>query len=223
MIDTALVFQCPLKHQLLGLKDLVLHFFKSDCQPENKPHDSVTDALWALELVRRVVDKCTAEGFKTMIREDRTACLKRHTGMPLPEHFKKRVQVFQLQEGVGLQDVTEALGVPSSSKFLSREINYRSKNGKPPLGSVMLKFFVEEHATTVFQALGHDGMKTDRDGLFQKKVHLNKEKFPEHRHFFCKVYASPARARTTHCTCTCCLFLSTPRSSGLCWRIVCRG
>jgi len=194
VIDTALVFSSPLKHQLLGLKDLVLHFFQSDCQPENKPHDSITDALWALELIRDVVDKCTAEGYAGMNQQDRMACAERHTSMPLPDHFKRRVQVFQLCEGVTLQDVTSALGVPRDCKFLSREINYRSKNGKPPLGSVMLKFFVEEHATKVFQALGQDGMKTDRDGLFQKKVFLDKAKFPTARHFFCKAYCSPGEA-----------------------------
>ena len=187
VIDTGLIFTSPLKHQMLGLRDVVKHVFSQDCQPENQPHNSIHDAGWPLELVRKVIDGADAE-------EDsgkRTRKLVELLAQPLPPHFHRRIQVFQIMEGASLGDVLQVFNIPKTAKFQAPPVQFRSHDGKKPLGSVVLKFAKPEDATRVFQLLTLKDMKTDKDGIYQKKCFLDAKKFPKGRHFFAKAYCEP--------------------------------
>lgn len=187
VIDTGLIFTSPLKHQMLGLRDTVKQVFSQDCQPENQPHNSIHDAGWPLELVRKVVDNADAEDDSEAKAKKVDATLK----LPLPPHFHRRIQVFQIMEGANLGDVVRALHIPKTSKFQAPPIQYRSHAGKKPLGSVVLKFSKAADAKEIFQSLTLKEMKTDKDGIYQKKCFLDAKKFPNGRHFFTKAYCEP--------------------------------
>ena len=48
-----------------------------------------------------------------------------------------------------------------------------------------------EVTKAIFQAIPCDGMKTDKDDVYQKKVWLNKTQHPGLRHFWLKAYHAP--------------------------------
>jgi DNA polymerase III epsilon subunit-like protein len=193
VIDTSLVYASPLKHQLVGLRDVVKHVFKRDCQPEGEPHNSVVDAAWPLELVRHGVDACQevgAGGDKQ--QQARILALNGLVKIPLPEHLKHRIQVMQIPLGADRSDVVRALKIPHAVKWSGGQINFKAKDAQSAkMGSIVIKFAKEAEATAIFQALSLEGMKQDKDKLWQKKLFLAKSKFPDARHFYAKAYCGP--------------------------------
>ena len=96
VIDTAYLFKSPLKHQLIGLKDLISMKFNTAIQLAGQAHDSKEDAAWTLELVRQTIDKLDASAPPT--RKERNDRLGTALSVELPAHYKQRLQIFQLPE-----------------------------------------------------------------------------------------------------------------------------
>lgn len=193
VVDTAYVFTSKMKSQLIGLKDTVGQVLGQEIHPANTPHNSAEDACWALELVRKVVDQ--TDQFRTLPHKQRMAKLDESLTMELPEHFLRRLQVFQLPEGATLENVAEALALTANHKRIARDIVFKTKvdnnKAQKPLGSTMITMDFLADATTVFQGLSNDQMKSDANGMHQKKVYLNKTKYPNFRHFWVKSLLEP--------------------------------
>eukprot|EP00041_Stephanoeca_diplocostata_P022870 m.551449 g.551449 ORF g.551449 m.551449 type:complete len:395 (-) comp22165_c0_seq33:1470-2654(-) len=188
IIDTSQLFASPLKHQLLGLKDIVLQVLKRDCQPSGKPHDSIEDAASALDLVRAVIDKADVSLAKRT-NESLLAALRKASTIDIPEHYKLRMQIHQLPEGADLENVKAALGINATQKISARPITFRkAKIGDKSFGSTIFTFESVADVTAVFGALSADGMKNDPDDIPQKKVFLDRAKYPGLRHFWVKAY-----------------------------------
>eukprot|EP00039_Didymoeca_costata_P033254 m.41553 g.41553 ORF g.41553 m.41553 type:complete len:596 (-) comp9779_c0_seq1:116-1903(-) len=192
VLDTAFIFDSPLKHQFIGLKEIVLHLFDSIIQPTHLPHDSKRDAAWPLEIVRQVVDKTVSSGTAVLDGKECHSFLKDLLKIPLPPNLLKRIQAFQIPQGVAsVNDVTAALNIPSDVKFTVRDMKFKGKDGKAPLGATIITFENPDDAKRVFQAVDLTGMKTDLDGFYQKQVHLDQSKYPGLRHFYVKAYCDP--------------------------------
>ena len=190
VIDTVYLFKSPLKHQLIGLKDLVSMKFGATIQPAGQAHDSKEDAAWTLELVRQTIDKLDASAPTT--RKERNERLVTALTVELPVHYKQRLQIFQLPEGATIDNISAALNIPAGAKKSARSIQYRSKKkGDKPLGSTIIMMDDPEITKAIFQAIPCDGMKTDKDDIYQKKVWLNKAQHPTLRHFWLKAYHDP--------------------------------
>lgn len=188
VIDTALMYSLEgTTRQLLSLKDLVEQLLGERCQPDGEAHNSIEDAAWPLEIIRNTIDQFDDAVIKGGVLPNKAF------NVTMPEHFTRRLNVFQLDERAQLSDVTFALAIDSGIQPFAREISIRSSSrpGQPKRGSTVIEFKDKNHAIDVFEALPEHGMKTDLDGLFQKKVWLDQQKFPGADFFWVKTYNKP--------------------------------